>query len=174
MSNFYEKTNKNAEKIARAIGQWVKDATPEDLVNWIEENWGHRINIRCVDLGHMQCSGYVQFDPTTNGYNIFIEKMDAYVRRRFTLCHEIGHILVNHALVYGFFEKDGLESKKKQERFCNRFAAAFLMPAEKFINEWTFNAGISEGVKILQIALKFRVSPEAARYRAIELDLLTI
>jgi len=173
MSNFYENINKNAEKIACAIGQWAKNASPEELVNWVEKNLKYRINIKCIDLSRMGCSGRIQFNPSTGGYNVFIEKTDAYVRRRFTLCHEIGHILANHALVYGFFEKDGLESKKKQERFCNRFAAAFLMPAEQFTKEWNFNLDASEGHRVMRMALKFDVSAEAARYRTIELGLLS-
>jgi len=47
------------------------------------------------------------------------------------------------------------------------------MPAEQFTKEWNFNLDASEGHRVMRMALKFDVSAEAARYRTIELGLLS-
>jgi len=44
--------------------------------------------------------------------------------RSFTLIHELGHLLLRHSGISNF------DPRNVVERFCNRFAAAFLLPVE--------------------------------------------
>jgi len=55
------------------------------------------------------------------------------VRTRFDVAHELGHIILHQ----GIEQEDLMDKKyvKKIENQANRFAAAFLLPRESFINE---------------------------------------
>ena len=160
--------------MAKAIFGQIKSIAPEDLVVWVETQFKCRIIVRPADLSKRQCRGLVYFDPFIKAYRIFIEKTDAFTSKRFTLCHELGHIMASQSLRYGFLEKDGIETERGQERFCNRFAAAFLMPDVQFKKEWHLDGDTTDGHRIIRMGFKFNVSTEAARYRATELVLLTM
>lgn len=55
--------------------------------------------------------------------------------RAFTLIHELAHILVRHTGI------SDLNRSNSIERFCNRFAAAFLMPPEAVRSVFSFGDG---------------------------------
>lgn len=56
---------------------------------------------------------------------IIVNQNEKHIGARcFTLLHELAHILLRHAGI------SDLNRTHRVERFCNRFAAAFLMPAE--------------------------------------------
>lgn len=69
----------------------------------------------------------------TRGVSLFFNAFPAIVidqtekfpgARLFTLFHELGHLLIRQAGISNFNGRNSVEA------FCNRFAAAFLMPAE--------------------------------------------
>ncbi|PIP27158.1 MAG: hypothetical protein COX30_03455 [Candidatus Moranbacteria bacterium CG23_combo_of_CG06-09_8_20_14_all_39_10] len=135
----YESININAEKIASTIYSNIGEEMPSilSLLKWMEESFGIRIEVFYSEnkLAEMHCSGLVHFEPTINGYRIWINSKDYGFRQNFTECHEIAHIIRNMSLKYGFSTGE-IYSKWGEERFCDRFAAAFLMPADKFIHIW--------------------------------------
>lgn len=170
----YENININAENIASAISASINNKMPSilSLLKWTEENFGINIEILYSEksLAKIHCSGLVHFEPSINGYRVWINSKDFKFRQNFTLCHEIGHIIRNLSLKHGF-STGNIYSKWGLERFCDRFAAAYLMPADMFIYKWK-TIKEPELFKKTRLANFFKVSGEAVYYRAKELKLI--
>lgn len=71
------------------------------------------------------------FDGLTNFANgkpiiIYNERIKDNVRIRFTIAHELGHILLNLSEI---------KDNKEKEKLCHQFAGAFLLPKEKIYLE---------------------------------------
>jgi hypothetical protein len=67
----------------------------------------------------------------TAGYSIVVRASDAYVRRRFTVAHEIAHFLLHRNLIGNSITDDELyrsDLSNAQEAEANRLAADILMP----------------------------------------------
>lgn len=169
----YEQINFHAEHVAAEIYKSLSIIEPSlrELKKWIEENFGFPIQIVFQDLSDKNCSGLIHFDPDKKGYKIVINSKDMPQRQRFTFCHEVAHLIRNIGLTYGL-SVGGIDSKWGVERFCDRFAAAFLMPKNLFIDKWN---SISEDdvFKKIRIARHFNVSGETVYFRAKELNLIS-
>ncbi|AEA33661.1 ImmA/IrrE family metallo-endopeptidase [Hippea maritima] len=91
------------------------------------------------------------------------------VRKRFTIAHEIGHILRHHPRL----EREGEiflfteENSNIYEREADVFAAELLMPRQKVISAFH---GYSDDIQVL--ADLFQVSKRAMRIRLEELKLI--
>jgi Zn-dependent peptidase ImmA (M78 family) len=113
------------------------------------------------------------------GYN----PKDSFVRRRFTVAHELGHYILhrdaNELFVDNFFlmkfRKNNSYTKEEywQEQQANAFAAALLMP-EKFIEAEIVREeyhGVDETELITKLARKFEVSIPGMSYRLTNLNI---
>lgn len=96
---------------------------------------------------------YIVFDDT-----------DTRGKQRFTVAHELGHILLGHALKNGYYTRRSNIVKPEDERAADMFAARLLAPACVL---WGIGATTAE-----QIAAVCDISITAARIRAERLDLL--
>lgn len=104
------------ERIANEIRkQWNLGLEPiSNLIDAFEEN-----GIKVFEVDN-------QLYPRFDGFSAHINKHPIIVignqwpgdRQRFTLAHELGHLVL-----YGFFHPD-----LEEEKCCNRFAGAFLLP----------------------------------------------
>ena len=118
-----------------------------------------------------------KIDPTTSGVSgavayddkaIFINPSEIQERQRFTLAHEIGHIVLGHEKYGNRLDlRDDLYgvSHDAHERAANEFAAELLMPAFEFKRVW--DAFKSDRV----LADFFCVSGAAVAVRKQRLDL---
>lgn len=172
----YSEININAESVAGAIYQAIGSEGPliSELIQWVEENFGINIKVQPGSSeGFHKISGLAgleYFDPVLNAYRIWYRETDCAYRKRFTIVHEIAHIIRNSPRVYGFSDGN-MCSQDGEERFCNRFAAAFLMPKALFIKRW--NALDDDIVfKKVRMTGMFKVSGDAVFYRAKELKLI--
>ncbi|MDD3839226.1 MAG: XRE family transcriptional regulator [Clostridia bacterium] len=89
------------------------------------------------------------------------------VRTRFDLAHELGHIILHQGI-----EQDQLTDKKyfdEIERQANKFAAAFLLPRESFINE-VFSTSVDH---FLSLKERWKVSISAMIMRCNDVELFT-
>ena len=165
----FKKINQNAENTAAVIYKSIgsKMPTEHDLIKWAEKIFNFQITLRYTKL---PCSGLVLYNPLTKGYQIRINRSEPICRRRFTICHEVAHIVVKKSLAYGFSTGD-IFTKGGLERFCDRFAASFLMPSDLFILKWK-SISDADLLKKARVANFFNVSVDAARYRAEELNLI--
>lgn len=114
-------------------------------------------------------SGYfVRQDPVHRGPAIYFNASDSLVRRRFTVAHELGHMVLGHRDA----PRDGPDAFRSGtrdpiERAANQFAAELLMPAE------AVRRAVVSGrfASLEELASAFRVSPAAMNYRVTNLQL---
>lgn len=167
----YKIINADAERVAKAIYDNVGDTMPSilSLVKWIEKNFSIKIKIEFLETLGVGYSGFVYPDPKSGVYQVGINGKEADCRQRFTQCHELAHIVRNVGLKYGFSSGE-IYTSKGLERFCDRFAAAFLMPEDVFIKKWE-SLRDDDIWKKARIATFFKVSGEAVRHRLRDLGL---
>ena len=134
----------------------------------------------------------VRLDPDLSG--ILVRERDRRVisvqvnhsetRQRFSVAHELGHLLMHPGRPY-IAETDkpvrvSLRTKlpayadPREEREANQFAAALLMPEELVQHWWDKFAdekGSSPERQLEKMATKFGVSPQAMKYRVLNLGL---
>jgi Zn-dependent peptidase ImmA (M78 family) len=109
-------------------------------------------------------SGMVRKNPASKGgFDIFVNADHPTVRRRFTIAHEIAHIVLHGHLIGDGITDDALLRSglsNTVEAQANRLAADILMPRGK-IQEF-LDCGISD---VKELASRFRVSPQAMSIR---------
>lgn len=92
-------------------------------------------NVRIESMAddHYAGNGYVM--PTNNGFRMVVDDRMPYSRWRFTVAHELGHILF-HQLSGGSFRRiipkmNDSRGKRREEALCDAFARALLISAGK-------------------------------------------
>ena len=106
-------------------------------------------------------SGACQCNPEKREATIWIRAEDHRLRKRFTLAHEIGHIVLHKpGIAYRDIEFDG----SIEERQANGYAAGLLMP------EFMVTPRLSAyGTDILGLSRLFDVSEGSMRFRLVNL-----
>lgn len=84
-------------------------------------------------------------------------------RQRFTLAHELGHLLLHGRLA------DGLD----EERACHRFASAFLLPAASLRNQLGSARYNLEPRELYLLKHEFGLSMQSCLYRASDLGIIS-
>lgn len=94
------------------------------------------------------------------------------VRRNFDLAHELGHLLL-HASV-DFINLSKVESQDMEVQ-ANKFASCFLLPEQRFREDFTNIVGkrVSNPDNYITLKRKYHVSIQALEYRAYKMGLLT-
>lgn len=164
---FYEIENK-AEKLLEGFMSF-----PLRIIELIEKKLQYQIEYLDIDEKSANLAGKVNHENKI----IYINPHDSPQRQRFTLAHEVGHIVLHND---GTAEQKehcrredirndelNIYSVKEQETQSNFFAACLLMPATKFKEIWELTSS-----NIDKIALYFNVSRLAASVRANSLGLL--
>ena len=85
-------------------------------------------------------------------------------RKRLTILHELGHLVLQ-------FPED--LSSKEIEKLCLRFAKAFLMPREVFVREFGGRRRVLSFEELEALKIYFGASMQAIVYRAFELGLIS-
>jgi Zn-dependent peptidase ImmA (M78 family) len=126
------------------------NAPPVDVVHVLRQ-----LDVQVYRVVGTRWSGALNSSETTA--EIWVRSEDALVRQRFTLAHELGHLLL-HPL--GILFRDDTFTGNWMETEANRFAAAFLMPS-RFL---ATHAPLAE-FSATTLASQFRVSHQAMTYR---------
>lgn len=108
---------------------------------------------------------------------IGVNSLHAPVRQRFTIAHEIGHLLLHtddDLFVDGTVQAFSRDQKSRQatdrkEIDANQFAAALLMP-KQFLAERIQEGRTVNLSRLYELAEEFRVSAEAMTFRLSNLD----
>lgn len=95
---------------------------------------------------------------------IAINKKMTVFRKRFTLLHELAHIILDTVLE----ESD----KKSYEKLCHRFAGAFLMPEEKYREEFHNIVSLKNIPLMIPVKENFGISLAAMAVRAKDLGIV--
>jgi Zn-dependent peptidase ImmA (M78 family)/transcriptional regulator with XRE-family HTH domain len=87
-------------------------------------------------------------------------------RQRFTLAHELGHLILHGLLPESFSEKD-------EEKACHRFAAAFLLPPEGLLESIGEKRHGIEWKELYLLKHEYGLSMQAILYRCKDLAVIT-
>jgi hypothetical protein len=119
---------------------------------------------RVVSSLDMTDSG--QVERIGEGYKITVREGEPDYRRRFTIAHELGHIALGHLGSAPLFRDSHFNRPRNyREQAANRFAAAFLMPAEFVELAWG-------KIGYRKIAEYFGVSVQTLVYRLVQLGIV--
>lgn len=149
-----------AEKQANYALQLLGQREPDVNLGWILEL--PKVEVQLGPRYKMDgLSGFTTF--SRGRYVVMVNKNDSHSRRRFTLAHELKHLLdytaapvIHRDLGYG----DPTRQAQQIESICNHFAACLLMPRTWIKHAWT--NGIRD---IAALAGLFNVSEEAMNKR---------
>lgn len=111
-------------------------------------------------------SGFSLFDEYAP--LIFVNGKEAHSAQIFTMFHELGHLVLGESGVSDDAEQG--EASHSSERWCDEFAAAFLMPADEV--EELVPGSLDEDA-VLPVAKRFRVSALALLNRLRDLKLIS-
>ncbi len=126
--------------------------------------------LRSPELAKLGARGLCIFeDPLP----VVIFSTEAPTAQSFTLAHELAHICLQQSAISGPPARDEQRpSEEEVERWCNRFAAAFLIPAEIVAGDWSKPnqplAAIGDDT-LRQWARRFGVSRHAMLVRFVDL-----
>jgi Zn-dependent peptidase ImmA (M78 family) len=105
---------------------------------------------------------------TDSGWVIVLRAEEAKVRQRFSMIHELKHVLDDPFIEWLYPTKNGQSPEDRAERICDYFAACVLMP-----KMWVKRDFASGGIQdIARLARRYRVSQVAMAVRLSELNLL--
>jgi predicted transcriptional regulator len=115
----------------------------------------------------LPASGATNWDRTTKVWRIRLRSQDAAVRQRFSLAHELKHV-IDHPFIERAYPQVGRRTERQRaEQVCDYFAACLLMP-----RPWVKKAWASGTQEIEALAELFGVSTQAMTYRLVDLGLL--
>lgn len=148
-----------ARKLLRDTGIKNPPILIRDIVNQIKKQ-------RDLSVYPWACGSEIDGIQVTQGNSATIGYNQAkhQHRQRFTVAHEIGHLLLGHTS--GNFILD-LNSKKPEDIEANQFAAELLMPLEMLKN--SFQSGIKNAKDIARI---YNVSEEMTWWRLCDCKLI--
>ncbi len=122
--------------------------------------------------------GCSAIDPETGAAYILINSDKRRVRRRFTIAHELGHLVMGHLRGGQVVIDETLNERAPQEREANAFAAGLLMPESGVrgaVERLRKRLGEDDPVGwIVWLADSFGVSDEAAAYRLVNIGLTRV
>lgn len=127
------------------------------------------LHVRRITTGDLPCDGVLL--PQENGqYNIVLSSAVSEVRRRFSLAHELSHVIL-HQLVR---QTRSIECRtlftpaenRVEETICDKLAARLLMPRNIFTRE--LGSGPINATSLRELAAKYEVSLSAIARRCAE------
>lgn len=115
---------------------------------------------------------FEQLDPKEGGFSvtrpngrsaITINTLDPSQRQRFTICHEIAHIILKLPTKHDDNPSWSLAKKHQNEIFCDIFAAELLMPYKQFIQ--AMNKQMPTTTLLDSLSKKFNASLQSTASR---------
>jgi Zn-dependent peptidase ImmA (M78 family) len=102
---------------------------------------------------------------------VFVNGADAKAAQIFTLVHELAHIIIGQSGLDDLSLR--APAQDRLERWCNRFAAEFLVPAEILRSTWQSGEMTPNTDTLEDLAMRFRVSTLVILRRLRDTDLVT-
>jgi Zn-dependent peptidase ImmA (M78 family) len=155
-------TAEHADQAASDMRQrWSLGLDPiPDLCALLEE---HQIKVQVLDLPE-DVSGLHAEVATGSKQSIrtvVVNAKQAGERQRFTLAHELGHLLLR------------VPEGKDGEKLCHRFASAFLMPSPTVVREIGPRRHALPVRELFRLKALFGVSAQAVAYRCRDLGVIS-
>lgn len=152
-----------AERVRRHFD--LGNAPVPDMRMFLER---HGFAVFTLPLGvNNQAISGLFFEHPTLGAVVVVNEDQAFTRRPFTLGHELAHAMYHHDRP-AILCRDG--DRRPLERFAERFAAHFLVPAEALDEQLGRLPGgrVSRPEEVIHLARYFGVSYGAMRWRLTE------
>lgn len=150
----FERARREAEQVLAAsdIGPGLNG-----LID-IADQWNATVRVVPLEEG---LSGFIIKESGTDP-RIYINAFDSIERQRFTLAHEIGHLVEREAVSgdrdYSFVDHRSRDNYDLHEFFADEFAGALLMPTRKFLDSYRKHGAF-------KTAVDFHVSVPAVKRR---------
>jgi Zn-dependent peptidase ImmA (M78 family)/DNA-binding XRE family transcriptional regulator len=84
-------------------------------------------------------------------------------RKRFTLLHELGHLLLNLPEC----------NLKDEENYCNKFASEFLFPKKQVVKEFGIKRELISLNELIEVQKKYGISIQAIVYRLVHANIIS-
>lgn len=160
------------ESFAQEIAEKI-NFEPGDSIEALVDRIGGKLVVGSSGHGDAESGSIIA--SALNDFTIYVSHHTSLKRDRFTIAHEIGHLLLH----FGAIKKEQPSAVMRATRYvddtdpeqqraeweANWFAAGFLMPRDAFSDTWE-----NEGPE--KTAKKFGVSQSAAKVRARTLELI--
>lgn len=131
-----------------------------DLIEVLEEN-----GLKVLRSEHARASDFDGLAAEANGHTVVLVGEDLPGdRQRFTIAHELGHLVLAGRLKG--------ELAKDEERACNRFAGAFLVPAEEVRKALGSKRSWIEPRELYLLKQQWGLSMGGWSYRAADLGII--
>ena len=156
-----------ARRQAGYLRLWVGGSAPALSLTWFVQQ--RYVPVHFVPSYAMKHKSGLTTDEIHNRLQVFINDNQPVLRQRFTLAHELKHILdFDDAPALHANLGCGNEQTRKErvEMIANEFAAYLLMPAALVEHIWLTTLDLSQCARI------FRVSEEAMHRRLVNLGFL--
>lgn len=166
-------------KMERKANEITKGNVPTDL-NKIAQDFGASIHAESLDD---DVSGMLITSSKSDKKIILVNKRNHENRKRFTIAHEIAHLIMHQdkeevfidsrgsATLY-FRSKESIDNIPLAERQANEFASCILMPEGAIANYIKDNPiDLNDDVAVKIMANKFGVSIQALSIRLARLNL---
>ena len=175
----------DAETLGEKIRDWLRPDLRELAGNKgredAREHWARRAEARGIIV--MQSHRHPAYQVPTDEFSGFamtddiapvvaLNSGDSDAKRIFTLAHEIAHLWIAAPGVSRVSFRADAFRDGDDEAYCNRAAAAVIMPTGDFCREWRSATGDDEQ-KISRIADHFKASRSAAAVRAARMKFIT-
>lgn len=152
------------QTLALVAASDTRNKIVDDLPEAIEQVFG-------VDVGVEDLPGFDGLAWSRNGFRLLlISTAGSWTRQRFTIAHELGHVMAGDAqdLQVDLDVTVPSTGHSHTEMRANAFAAAFLMPADTITSRWH---GVDERL-FAQLVGELRVSPSTLAWRLRNLGLI--
>ncbi|WP_281356420.1 helix-turn-helix domain-containing protein [Acrocarpospora macrocephala] len=176
-----------ATDIAGAVGDEPPYVQGERLANWLREKIGlpeEDLPYEIFNFAKLLESelgidiAFIPLEPGLDGLSIscgqfklaLVNSKSSATRQRFTLAHELGHLVAGDASQLRI-DENVLGGKSPGEQRANAFAAAFLMP-ERSLRTSVPKGYISEA-NVADLLTRYAVSLDALAYRLHNRDLIS-
>ena len=147
----------NVAKIVREVWQLGLNPIPE-LVDVLESK-----GIRIFEIDESADSKFDGLAARVNGQRIIVISSEwSGDRQRFTMAHELGHLMLEGRLA------DGVD----EERASDRFAGAFLLPEDTIQSELGKHRTRLELQELLMLKQEYGISMSGILYRAKDLGII--
>lgn len=132
-----------------------------DLINTLEN-----LGIIIIQINNPD-NRFDDFDGLSEYVNnipviVLLDGIDDGARQRFTIAHELGHLVLN-------ITNNDLDN----EKLCNRFASSLLMPKEAVINEFGTSRNNISFYELIVFKKEYKVSIAATLYRLKDLTIIS-
>jgi Zn-dependent peptidase ImmA (M78 family)/transcriptional regulator with XRE-family HTH domain len=178
--NLYPQPPIQSFALPEGLPELISDAEQvEALAETVRINWNLGLNCIPDMIDTLESQGIMVISSTVNSDNKFdglagiINSMPLIVvganwtgdRQRFTLAHELGHLLLKGRLDESLLAEE--------ENLCHRFAGAFLLPKQTIIEHLGAKRHRLESEELYLLKHEFGLSMQGILYRALHTEIIT-